>query len=221
MARMLRLYQYCGTLVLALVTAVAGLAAAWPALVRLPGDELVPSVLRFQPLSPAEIERFETSRRLGSASDQKQMGRLRLGQALVTSDPVLAVHLLDEAIGRLEQGLSAAPADTAAWAALAFARLRRSGPGDASLSALRLSISMAPAEATLVVWRVGLLLAHESLLGADDRQLLAQQIRAGWIFAPVQLVALLRQHGHLSLLHDQLTPPDLGQLARLLATPLP
>lgn len=192
------------------------LPVAQQAWVRLPGDPLRDSVIRFQPLSPAQQTLFVESRRPGAASDHRDLGRMHLAGV---DDGPDARQRLSRAITDLETALAAAPADGFAWADLSLARLRRDGASPASLAALRLSIAMAPAEPALVVWRIAMLLDHELLFQPGDEGLLSSQLRTAWAYQPQPLLRLLQSRQRVASLRQALdnAPAELERLEKLLA----
>ena len=128
-----------------------------------------------------------------------------VGDGQVLTDEALALLLAgaddgndgavrDRAIALLEAGLARKPVAPHAWARLALARLRRSGPGPASLAAVRQSIYTGPYVGELALLRIALLMRHQGL-DTQTRAMLGQQIRLAWLAAPKRLIALAKQAG--------------------------
>lgn len=190
-----------------LLIAVGCIALALPllrnALIRLPGDPLLPAVTGFEPLAGGQRSLFAESRRSGTPADLRELGRMLLADP-AEEDPQARRARLTEAIGALESALARSPADSFAWADLSLARLRRDGPTPAGLAALRLSIATAPGEPALSLWRVAMLLDHEPLFGPGDQDLIRQQIRTAWTIDPGGVTMLLEQRDRMDLLRDAL-----------------
>jgi hypothetical protein len=93
----------------------------------------------------------------------------------------------------LEAGLALAPADPAAWAALARLDFGQNDP-DRAPRALALSLLTGPNEPDLLWPRLELALAKWSSLADSDRALMAAQLRQAWGRDPAKLVDLARRN---------------------------
>jgi hypothetical protein len=82
----------------------------------------------------------------------------------------------DHAARQLRIYLASAPDDALAWANLALAEMRR-GTGGAAVVPFKMSIELAPASATALVWRCGFGLDLYSALDDDGKAMLARQFR--------------------------------------------
>jgi hypothetical protein len=113
----------------------------------------------------------------------------------------------------LTAGLARAPADPAAWAALAALR----GGGDGA-PALALSLSTGPREGPEFWSRLELCLADQEAIGRTlDSSLVQEQIRIGWRAAPARLVELVRRHSAVALAKTAFAGrPGSGRFAAML-----
>lgn len=119
-------------------------------------------------------------------------GALRFQSAAATTHPDRAA--LDRAIADLQNGLLRAPADPRAWMLLALAH-EAEGDQEGARRALRSSILIASYDPALLLPRAQLGLKLAPTLGADDLDLVNEQIRMAADHQFDGLVALGRSSG--------------------------
>lgn len=129
-------------------------------------------------------------------------------------------ELLKEAERRFERSLAEAPANAAAWAALADARRLESGVTAAAAAALKTSIALARYEPSLLAWRSEMGLALYSALDNDGKAALADQIRLLGRRSVDDLVRVARASGKIGLVITALTSDTetLGRFEQKLRT---
>jgi hypothetical protein len=114
-------------------------------------------------------------------------------------------ELLKEAERRFERSLGEAPANAAAWAALADARRLESGVTPAAAAALKTSIALARYEPSLLAWRAEIGLALYPVLDDDGKAALADQIRLLGRRSLEDLVRVARASGKIGVVITALT----------------
>jgi tetratricopeptide (TPR) repeat protein len=112
---------------------------------------------------------------------------------------------LKEAERRFEQSLSEAPANAAAWAALADARRLEGGATPAAAAALKMSIAVARYEPSLLAWRTEMGLALYSVLDDDGKAAVADQVRLLGRRSVDDLVRVARASGKIGVVITALT----------------
>ncbi|HEV2548580.1 MAG TPA: hypothetical protein VGU20_14665 [Stellaceae bacterium] len=114
-------------------------------------------------------------------------------------------ELLKEAERRFEQSLGEAPANAAAWAALADARRLESGATPAAAAALKMSIALARYEPSLLAWRSEMGLALFSVFDDDGKAAVADQVRLLGRRSVDDLVRVARASGKIGVVITALT----------------
>ncbi len=165
-------------------------------LIALPENDTLDQIRKRRPVDLAALRRLAESRQ--AAAEWTADGQLLTDRALAlllarTASADNAASR-DLKIALLEAGLARKPLAPHAWARLALARLRRDGPGPASLAAVRQSIYTGPNVGELALLRVRILMAHPRL-DRETGAMLGQQIRLGWLAAPDRLIVLARESG--------------------------
>lgn len=107
-------------------------------------------------------------------------------------------EILHQAEQRTRQALLRDPAAPHAWARLAWFLDIRQGSPIELLSALRMSMYLAPADTALVFWRIKTAARYQAFWNADFEHLLARQVAIGWRIAPHRLVQVAKT----TQLHD-------------------
>ena len=118
-------------------------------------------------------------------------------------------ELLKEAERRFEQSLSEAPGNAAAWAALADARRLEGGATPAAATALKMSMTLARYEPSLLAWRSEMGLALYSVLDDGGKAALADQLRLLGRRSIDDLVRVARASGKIGIVITALTTDTL------------
>jgi hypothetical protein len=170
--------------------------------IMLPVEPVLDALQAGRPVSDEDLQRFAS--RAAAARQFSSSGRLatdlaaaKLAQAerLPTRAQAERRELVADAATLLEQGLATTPANSFAWARLAYARTVLNGAGPAAVDAWRMSVLTAPAEPRLAVWRTRLGIALLAHLREGDRDLLDRQIRFAWRFDPERLADFAKSGG--------------------------
>ena len=166
---------------------VLGLPRLVSALTMLPTEPVLNALHADRPVSDAELDRLE--RRLSIARQFSSSGRIAIDLAAAKLAAVDRLpnraqsarrELIDDAVALLEDGLAETPANSFAWARLAYARSLKNGLGPAAADGWRMSVLTAPADRRLALWRTRLGIALVSSFIEGDRALLDGQIDLAW-----------------------------------------
>jgi hypothetical protein len=162
-------------LIVALMLAV-GLRGILADGLRLPSTVTIRALQMGQPVDKAAAQKAAV--RLARAAHLSKAARADLALAMLAdaSDPADVDYRVagDHAARQLRTYLASAPDDGLAWANLALAERRR-GTGGAAVMPFKMSIELAPASATALVWRCGFGLDLYSALDDDGKAMLARQ----------------------------------------------
>lgn len=160
----------------------AGVPRLLAAVVLLPGDPPLADIEDGKASDEASLKVIIDSRldALRFAADPRIYTDIALAKILLadqspSGNPEREV-LMGQAIDQLRLGLAGAPANSFAWARLAYALRQRPTPGMSELDAWRLSIATAPADPKLVAWRAWFGFQMAGQLTDPDRALLAKQV---------------------------------------------
>jgi hypothetical protein len=144
-----------------------------------------------------------------------------IGEKLVQNRHITAVQrvaILLESERAAREALRRDPAEPRAWARLAWFLQLRQGPAAQILSALRMSMYLAPNDRSLLFWRIEAAGPHRASWDAGFEELLKRQVHIGWRVSPGRLVKAARTAGMQdwvrSLLGEQ--PDDLNRFDQLL-----
>lgn len=145
---------------------------------RVPSEITITALELGQPVDRASAE--AAAGRLGSAAHFSNAARSDLALAMLagaanSTDTEYRVAG-DHAARQLRTYLASAPGDGLAWANLALAEMRR-GTGGAAVAPFKMSVELAPASATALVWRCGFGLDLYSALDDDGKAMLGRQFR--------------------------------------------
>jgi hypothetical protein len=197
------------------------------AVVMLPVEPVLDALQEGRPVSDEDLARFAS--RSSIARQFSSSGRLatdlaaaKLAQAerLPTRAQTERRELVEEAAALLEEGLAASPANSFAWARLAYARVLKDGAGAGAADAWRMSVLTGPAEPRLALWRTRLGLALTPYFIEGDHDLLDRQIRFAWRADGKKLASFAKSAGPDTIrviraaLLDQ--PEDLQQFETLI-----
>jgi hypothetical protein len=170
--------------------------------IMLPVEPIMDALQAGRPVSDEDLQRFASrsaaARRFSSAGRlATDLAAAKLAQAerLPTRAQSERRELVEDAAALLEEGLAATPANSFAWARLAYARTVLEGPGAGAVDAWRMSVLTAPAETRLTVWRTRLGVALLAQFREGDRDLLDRQIRFAWRSDPERLAAFAKSGG--------------------------
>lgn len=166
---------------------VSGLPRLVSALTMLPGAPVLDALQAERPVSDEELDglarRWSIARQFSSSgriAAELAAAKLAAAERLPSRAQSNRRGLVEEAATLLEEGLAAAPANSFAWARLAYARSLKDGFGPGAVDAWRLSVLTAPADRRLALWRTRFGIALVSRLIEDDQALLDGQIRFAW-----------------------------------------
>ena len=144
------------------------------------------------------------------------------GQMLIMDESVPAevrstVFISSEA--SIRNALTREPADSFAWARLAWLSYLQSGPSPGSLAALKMSIYTAPAKKSLLFWRIRLCVQNRAYWDEELTSLLKRQIALAWSVSPGRLAAVAAESGIEDLSKEVLQgkPEDLKRFEHLLS----
>ncbi len=165
-------------LLLAATMAAVGFQGIATSLLRLPSEVTIKAIRDGEPVEKADDQ--EAVDRLESASGLSNAARADLALALLAGgeppDSAADRVRADHAVRQLRSYLSAAPDDAFAWANLAMAEKRRGTLG-AAVTPYKMSIELAPASATNVIWRCDFGTDIYSALDSDGKEMLARQFQ--------------------------------------------
>ncbi len=166
---------------------VFGLPRLVSALTMLPGAPVIDALRAGQPVSDEELDglarRWSIARQFSSSGRiAAELAATKLAEAdrLTRGAQSKRQGLVEEAAALLEAGLAAAPANSFAWARLAYARSLKDGFGPGAVDAWRMSVLTAPADRRLALWRTRFGIALISRFLEGDQALLDGQIRFAW-----------------------------------------
>ncbi len=111
---------------------------------------------------------------------------------------------MEESVSSLRHGLALAPANSFAWARLAYVELARGGPSTAVTEALKMSMLTAPYEPRLLYSRLDLSLLVWRQFDDEGRTLVARQIRYAWEMSPPRLARLAQKRNASRIVADAL-----------------
>lgn len=110
----------------------------------------------------------------------------------------------------LENALKREPANTFAWARLAWFMYLQDGPSPDSLEALKMSIYSAPAKKSLLFWRISFAALHRAYWDQDFENLLKRQIYFARRVSSSRLAQVAAQAGLEDLVQETLENSPAG-----------
>ncbi len=204
---------------LALLLGVSILWIGMPRLVAafllLPGDGPVKRLQAQKPVTAKKLADLIGSRE--NALEWVTSGRLRtdlaLGRLMLGSgEGQIPPSQIDKSVRDLKAGLAVAPANPYAWARLAVAEQLAGGPSPSVASALVMSVITGPYEPDLIPLRLELGFQNWRHLSPQDRELVRQQIRYGWVRSTKRILEISRAPRSLAIIRAALVR-DPGSLA--------
>ena len=99
-------------------------------------------------------------------------------------------QMLERAAASYEKALGASPADPTAWSNLAFLRYALSGPTASATAAFSMALLTGPVMIRQTAFRLDLAFRLWPSLSAEDRRLVMQVIRTGWLHVRDDIVGL-------------------------------
>ena len=166
---------------------VLGLPRLVSALTMLPAEGVLDAVQAGRSVGEDDLGRFEGRWSLarqfsasGRIATDLAAARLAQSERLPKGSEAERRRLVEESVDLLEEGLAKTPANSFAWARLAYALSLRDGPDVPAVDAWRMSVLTAPADRRLVLWRARMGIALLSRLREGDHDLLDRQIRFAW-----------------------------------------
>lgn len=219
--RIMQLPLIAAAALIGLATSALWLGAAWKSR---PGTLLERALNRKETVPPESLKvLWEKSRRL----EQSVLPGLHLhlpgliGEKLVQDRRITVVQrvaILLESERAVREALRRDPAEPRAWARLAWFLQLRQGPVAQILSALRMSIYLAPNDRGLLFWRIEAAGAHRASWDAGFEELLKRQVHIGWRVSPARLVKAAGTAGLQDWIRSLLSekPEDLKRYEQLL-----
>ena len=185
----------------------------------LPGDPVLDTIQRGVEVPSSDLEDLASSREaaLGWIESGRAWTDLGLAQVRLAERAGLdgGRRLLDESVTSLRRGLALAPANSFAWARLAYAELGRRGPSTTVTEALKMSMLTASYEPRLLFSRLDLCLLVWRRFDEEGRALVAQQIRYAWEMSRPRLARLAQRRNASRIVADALAavPKDVNDFS--------
>ncbi len=182
----------------------------------LPGDPVLNAIQSGDDVRDSELEDLASSRAaaLGWIESGRAWTDLGLAQMRLANKAGLdgGRRLLEESVSSLRRGLALAPANSFAWARLAYVELARGGPSTAVTEALNMSMLTAPYEPRLLYSRLDLSLLVWRQFDEEGRALVAQQVRYAWEMSRTRLARLAQKRNASRTVADALAddPKDVN-----------
>lgn len=182
----------------------------------LPGDPVLNAIQSGDDVRRSELEDLASSREaaLGWIESGRAWTDLGLAQVRLANKAGLdgGRRLLEESVSSLRRGLGLAPANSFAWARLAYVELARGGPSTAVTEALNMSMLTAPYEPRLLYSRLDLSLLVWRQFDEEGRALVAQQVRYAWEMSRPRLARLAQKRNASRIVADALAddPKDVN-----------
>ena len=182
----------------------------------LPGDPVLNAIQSGDDVRNSDLEDLASSREaaLGWIESGREWTDLGLAQMRLAerAGPDGGARLLDESATSLRRGLALAPANSFAWARLAYVELGRGGPSPAVIEALKMSMLTASYEPRLLYSRLDLSLLVWRQFDEEGRALVARQIRYAWELSRPRLARLAQKRNSTRIVADALAgvPKDVN-----------